>query len=44
MSEIHVLRIKSLLQKEFDGLIDLSDLGKFSEKDRENHLGVFQMS
>jgi hypothetical protein len=37
MSEIHVRRIKSLLQKEFDNLIDLSDVVKFPPDDRENH-------
>src|SRR5687767_10407652 len=38
MSEIHVRRIKSFLQKEFVELIDQSDLGGFPEEDVENHL------
>jgi hypothetical protein len=37
MSEIHVRRIKSIIENEFSGLIDLSDLGDFPETEREKH-------
>jgi hypothetical protein len=37
MSEIHIRRIKTVLKKEFDGAIDLSDLRKKSNEIRESN-------
>ena len=37
MSEIHLKRIQTVLEKEFSGLIDLSDVGHISDNDKEKH-------
>jgi hypothetical protein len=38
MSDLIIRRIKSFLLKEFDGLIDLSDVKKKSREEQENYL------
>lgn len=37
MSEIHLRRIQTILEKEFSGLIDLSDVDKNLESEKEKH-------
>jgi hypothetical protein len=37
MSEIHLKRIQTVLEKEFSELIDLSDIDHASDNDKEKH-------